>query len=248
MGIVYDTPPESILAICDTPDRVEHWKQVKARYSLLYAALQTYFTGEVSPLQDLPDSEQELAMAHRDDYLALYALIHDGWKYISPELEKIKSERGVLKEVKTPGGLFHRIFIDESFWDFCQAFRGEVGMNDWYEFSPGSRRKNYYQNSKDHLLSSSSASKTKPEQAKLARYKKRLEKQVNEDKGRLLRYWCTGLIQKKAKSQKNPLYRKLKEYEQRNSEFNALIIKSMHHRYIPNSYSWSRGKKVLRNK
>lgn len=65
-------------------DQLEHWHSKKREFELLHQELKAYFSGNATVLNslDLSSESRELMAQLRDCYLALYALLREGWQLI----------------------------------------------------------------------------------------------------------------------------------------------------------------------
>lgn len=150
-------PPLSWLCLCETEDQTKHWQLIKDAYQITYDSLARYFEGSEAPLQN------ELALAQRDYYLSLYAVIQQGWRHIRIAAH----ESGIKGLPASPGeGLIRIIELDcAAFFSLCLSP---------YEWSSDSAYQFYRLGKQVREISLDNP--TKSEQLKLKKYSAKLKK------------------------------------------------------------------------
>jgi hypothetical protein len=137
-------PPDDWLDVCNTPDRVEHWKDVKLYFSCLHESLSNYFSGSEPSEAKLPPELRDYVALVRDDYLSLYALIRECWSEIVQDFAEHDIEMP-----STPGEGIKMIFDWECTCLFAQAFPELLPWSNYEAFSP---RKIYASRAKERKL------------------------------------------------------------------------------------------------
>lgn len=67
-----------------TPDGQELWDNIDFEYYYLHQELKAYFQGLPSQLEFLPQEDRDYLEAKKKWFLALYELIRQSWKYLTP--------------------------------------------------------------------------------------------------------------------------------------------------------------------
>jgi hypothetical protein len=225
-----DIPPLGLFFEAKTEDQVRHWVSGKKRFLDIYSSLKSYFGGS-EPFQIAYDDpkEQEITELMRDDYIALYSVIHQGWSIISPGLKKINYP------LNSPGEVLIEIITLECICYMSMAFpRLAPGNKVDSQFSPQSlyRIRNEYQKlEKNQRL---------PDKRFLEKFKRHFGYQVQW--GFFLRDLCIHLIEMKAKQKKSTLHRKLVEYRRIDSLLWESVFSKWHPRKNLSGSRWIDGR------
>jgi hypothetical protein len=205
---INELPPGDWLHDCNTPDRVEHWKDVKLYFSCLHESLSTYFSGSEPSEAKLPPELREHVALVRDDYLSLYALIRECWSEIVQDLAK-----NDIELPSTPGEGIKMILEWECACLFAQAFPELSPFSNYEGVSP---RKIYESRAKEHKLNKKleeycGKSLPRPLQTRLNNRNAELKKQVRQMSGFMLRDNCLTVCERVA-AQNRTVRRKLHEH------------------------------------
>jgi hypothetical protein len=215
----------------ETEDQLNHWASAKRRYLDIYSALKSYFGGSAPfPLCSDDLREQEITELMRDDYLALYALIHQGWSVLSPSFKKIDYP------LDSPGEALIEIISLECICYLSIAFPDLApGTKDDFLFSPQTlyRLRSQYQK----LQQSSKL----PNRRFMEKFKKHFGYQAQW--GYILRDLCVHLVEAETKGKKSTLRRKLVEYRKINALMWERMFSKWHPRKNPSGCHWVDGQK-----
>jgi hypothetical protein len=74
-------PPNFLLPKLNQ-QQTEHWVDVREIFDCLHKSLKAFFSGQASPLPQLPTYDQEIFSGLSDLYLSLYGVIQWGWEDI----------------------------------------------------------------------------------------------------------------------------------------------------------------------
>jgi len=93
-------------------DQLDHWHSEKNKFQLLHQELKAYFSGNANVLSslDLSPESRNLIARLRDYYLALYALLREGWEVIK---QSTKDSGGYFK-FENPGQLLITIIENDA--------------------------------------------------------------------------------------------------------------------------------------
>jgi hypothetical protein len=225
-----DLPPLALFFAAETEDQLKHWASAKRRFLDVYSSLKSYFGGS-APFQICGDDpkEQEITELMRDDYIALYGLIHQGWQTISSGLKEIGYP------LSSPGEVLIEVITLECICYMSIAFpRLAPGTKTDLQFSPQNiyRIRNEYQKlEKDGK---------RYDKRFLEKFKKHFGYQVQW--GFFLRDLCVHLIEAEAKQKKSTLRRKLVEYRKINALLWDTMFSKWHPRKNPSGGHWIDGR------
>jgi hypothetical protein len=227
LNLIAGLPPKEYLSEITTECQLKHFKELKIDFSLLFASLQNYFTGDYNDLFDtLPKDKKETYILWRDLYLKLYGILHNCWGIINNTAKNYD----IVIPVKTPGEYLIRIIQNDCriMWNLCR-------YNSYY--SPS----RYFKE-----ISDSRKLKQKGnELQRLKNYQKFLkETEYQENLGDLKNFVLAVANQKITKSMIE--YRYLKEYKQTVSDIERLVLKIQHPNKRVKSIQWVEGNKYIK--
>jgi hypothetical protein len=224
-----DIPPIWLFLKAKTKDQIMHWVSAKKRYLDLYSSLKSYFGGSAPfPICCDDPKQQEITELMRDDYIALYSVIHQGWSVISPELKKRDYS------LNSPGEVLIEIITVECFCYMSMAFPELApGTKTDFQFSPQTLyriRGEYRKLEKNRKL---------PDKKFLGRVDKHFGYQAQW--GYFLRDLCVHLIKAETKQEKSTLRRKLVDYHKINALLWDTIFSQWHPSKNPSGSHWIDG-------
>jgi len=224
-----DIPPLGLFFVAKTEDQVRHWVSAKKRFLDIYSSLKSYFGGSVPfPICCDDPKEQEITELMRDDYIALYSVIHQGWSVISPGLKKIDYP------LNSPGEVLIEIITLECICYMSMAFP---------KLAPGTKT--------DFRFSPQTLYRIRDEGRKLQKNRKLPDKQFLErvnkhfgyqaQWGYFLRDLCVHLIEAEVKQKKSSLRRKLIDYHRNNALLWDTAFSKWHPSKNPSGSHWIDG-------
>jgi len=187
-----ETPSSDIWQDCDTEDRKKHWIYCRHFHLLLGDFLKNHFSGlplptrltethiNIAGLQynivpNNPDNEKPRLIQrvglYLDYYLAFYAVVSWGWRYIEPVLKANE-----CSYPETPGEALVQVINEDFVPRFMTYFPEYIDGNYYVEFSP---RKAYDLNNnavKIKILEHKE-NRTRKEDNLISRYKPQVEKE-----------------------------------------------------------------------
>lgn len=237
LDALWDTPPTSSKDECDTQDRQLLWMDLRYETLILRLSLNAFFQGFPDPLVNQIEASfwsqtpsglvrtdytrnnwQEFFArieSLQDYYLAAYALIQRGWRFLLPHWEE-RFEKPIPEK---PGDLLIAIIRSEYMERLYQLFPEKVTGNYWAEISP---RKQYQQFLKAKKLPQEieeivKSGKTLKEGHRY--YFKELERAWNERYPFVAYRWFVEEYSERYKSEDSILKKRLKGYYKAQSTF-----------------------------
>ncbi|MBW4421941.1 MAG: hypothetical protein KME13_22450 [Myxacorys californica WJT36-NPBG1] len=234
---IKELPPTEASADCNTDDQKQHWQRCKLHYAWIRDSLKAYFRGDASSLPSLPPKAQEFAELRRDYYLALYGVLHEGWNFISEEIDYPEAPT-------TPAEMLTRLLKWDSVADLVVAFPEYQRGNYREEFSPRKAADFYRQRNKAQELLATGKELSRKEKSQIAKYKKELVKQRKKwSKFSNLRELCLEICRAQPKKSSS-LQEQLGHLDRISADLEFFMISQAHARNNPRGWAWDRGRKL----
>ena len=236
LALVREMPPLEWLQDCDTADRQQHWALSRSLCDLLHRCLKAYFSGDSTALADLPDGLRSLGEKWRDDYLALYTLILDGWEAI-----KAAATHDDLPIPETAGETLIFIIELETASFFLEAFP-ELGANGYKSFSPQQAYKFRNEGRRlQRILANPRHKLNRKDRRDIEKHNRELRRKIKDDSWNHYRDYFVMACCKACKGKSDRLYQKITHYNRVHSEFGDWLYKDAHPRKGAKGWAWSNG-------
>lgn len=235
---VSELPPSKYLELCDTDDRKQYWHECRAGFTNLAAALAAYFLEAPELMEQIPAELHEPFILWRDRYLALYAMLCDGWKYIQAAATEKE-----LPLPDSPTQLLIEIISSDSKEIILKAFPEWVTGNAVYEFS--TRREYNFRREHSHVvrLSKAGADLTSEEKKKILKHLKELQKRSPWDKFSNMERFCVRACTQAAQSD-FAIKQRVKAFEAADRDYESDLYGAIHPRKKDSGFAFIKGKKL----
>ena len=255
-----ECPPDYFYLLCDTPDRKQHFENVKGFLYWVRESLKAYFSGDKFefPLDsNLIENDRKskqfyktyrkIIQIHHQLFLSLYDLIWTCWDKIQDELNKINFKSDSKENIftfsipLTPGETLNLIIRDFSVCLLKTAFPEYISGwgNSYSDFVP----RNYHKNGKKYELIKHKIKSGKQITEEEAYFYKKIKSkfQVYESNLEPLNEWINFVIAVANKYKTKETRSKILGLQDNIEQMNELIYREVHPRKKLSNTYWRNG-------
>lgn len=242
LNLVNSQPPiEWLINNCDTPDRREHWVDLRLKSYFLGLALEAEFEGDPTLLEKIDPEVRHSTELEKDAYLALRAVVFEVWK---PSYERW------VRELRKPGDAEPET-AEVQFLIILKMEADHLFFTAFPEFDPFNG--NYYREfsatkayGRKALLKRLERGQFKNPYSK-KRYQKELQRTINDNWGPILRDLYVRAARDSQPKEGSPMQQALDRYDKCFVKKSKYARAQFHPRKSPKGWAWSHGKRLTAN-